>query len=261
MWRGLSIYGAFLGARLKMLLEYRANFFIGVASTVVLQVVGIAGVWVVLQRVPRLHGWGFEELLLVYGLLIASRSIEHMFADNLWVLSLYLREGSFDRFLVRPVDPLLHLLADRFHHHGLGTLLTGLVAVGHAWASLGLPVTVPRLAYAALAIISGGLIFIALNLATATTAFWLGFSLPVTRAVHELHELAKYPLSIYDRGARLLLTWVVPFGFASYFPASHLLGRDVGLLAWVGPPLSVAFAVAAYGFWRMGLRRYSGAGS
>ena len=236
MLRTLSLYGAFLGTRFRVLLEYRANFVIGVASAVVLQVVSISSVWVVLQRVQQVKGWSFEALLLVYGLLISARSIEHMFADNLWVISHYLQEGSFDRFLVRPMNPLFHLLADRFHHHGIGNLLAGLFAVVHAWRALAIPATPGNIAFCAVAIASGGLIFISLNLATATTAFWLGLSLPVTRAVHELHELAKYPLTLYGRGLRLVLTWVIPFGFASFFPASYLLGREhkVGRVPEVG---------------------------
>ena len=88
--RHLSLYGAFLAFRLKVLLEYRADLVIGVLSTLLLQAAGMAGVWVVLQRVPSVGGWRFEELLLLYGFLVASRSLEHMFADNLWVVSRHL---------------------------------------------------------------------------------------------------------------------------------------------------------------------------
>ncbi|MBK9231455.1 MAG: ABC-2 family transporter protein [Anaerolineae bacterium] len=59
-------------------------------------------------------------------------------------------------------------------------------------------------------------------------------SIPVTRLVSELHEFAKFPLTIHQR-ISLLLTWLIPYGFASYYPASYLLGRDVSLLAWPQP--------------------------
>jgi ABC-2 type transport system permease protein len=259
--RALLIYRAFLRARFKVLLEYRASLVLGVASTLTLQVVSVASLFVVLRQVGQVGGWRFEELLLAYGLLVTSRSLEHMFADNLWVVSIYLEEGSFDRFLVRPIDPLFHLLADRFHHHGLGNLAAGLYSVAYAWSALGLPVTPGRVGYTAVAVLSGGLIFVALNLATASTAFWLVHSLPVTRVVHELHELAKYPLTIYRPGLRWLLTWVIPFGFASYYPACALLGRATGPGPWAGPAVALALFAGAYGLWRLGLARYEGTGS
>ncbi|RIH81897.1 ABC-2 family transporter protein [Calidithermus terrae] len=262
MARYASLYGLFLLQRFKVLLEYRLNFFIGASSTVFVQAAGIATLWVVMRQVPSLNGWSFDELLLVYGLLTASRSIEHMFADNLWTIGRqYIRSGGFDRFLVRPIDPLFHLLADRFNHDGIGNLVTGTLLVASAWASLGIPLLPLYVLYAVLAVLSGGAIFVALNLLTATTAFWIVESVPVTRAVHEMHEFAKYPLSMYHKGIQAALTWLIPYGFASFYPASYLLGRDVGWLAWAGPAVALVLLFVAYRFWLFGLRHYSGTGS
>jgi ABC-2 type transport system permease protein len=260
--RYTRLYRHFLVMQLKTLVEYRASFVIGAAGTLAVQAAGVAGLWVVLRRVPSVGGWGFEELLLLTGLLISARGLEHTFADNLWVLGhTYIRLGSFDRFLVRPVDPLFHLLADRFNLDGVGDLVVGIGLVAWSWTRLELPLGVVPVGFALVAVLAGGAIFVALNLLTATTAFWFVESVPATRAVHELHEIARYPLSIYGRKTRLALTWVVPYGLASFFPASHLLGRDVGLTAFAAVPVAVALNVVAYRFWRVGLARYRGAGS
>ena len=83
-----------------------------------------------MQKVPSLNGWNYDEVLLVYGLVTLSKSINHMFADNLWTLGrVYIRSGGFDRFLVRPIDPFFHLLADRFCQDGVGNFLVGLALV------------------------------------------------------------------------------------------------------------------------------------
>ena len=87
-----------------------------------------------------------------------------------------------------------------------------------------------------LVVLSGGLIFIALNLITATSAFWLWTSIPVMRVVFNFHVFAQYPLTIYHRAVGILLTWLIPYGFASFYPASYLLGAPVGALAWLGLP-------------------------
>ena len=65
-----------------------------------------------------------------------------MFADNLWTIGRqYIRTGSFDRFLVRPINPLFHLLADRFCHDGIGNFLVGSVLVVTAGRQLAIPWT------------------------------------------------------------------------------------------------------------------------
>jgi ABC-2 type transport system permease protein len=260
--RHAGLYGLFLVNRLKILMEYRVNFLIGASSTFVEQGARILAVWVVMSQVPALKGWSFDAVLLIYGLATLARSFEHMFADNLWTIGrAYIRTGDFDRFLVRPVDPLFHLLADRFNHDGIGNFLVGAALVVKASLSLGIAWTALKLLVLVVSVLSGGLIFIALNLLTASSAFWIVESVPVTRAVHEMHEFAKYPLTMYARPITGLLTWVIPYGFASFYPAAYLLGREGGGLAWLAPVVAAALTALAYGVWTVGLRRYAGTGS
>jgi len=258
----LNLYWTFLIQRLKVLMEYRANFIIGAASTLILQMSGILTIWVVMRQIPSLNGWSFEEVLLIYGLVTLAKSINHMFADNLWTIGRdYIRTGGFDRFLVRPIDPLFHLLADRFCQDGLGNFIIGLILVITAGGPLGIFASAGKVAYLAIAVLSGGLIFIALNLITCVSSFWIMDSVPVTRAIFDNHLFAQYPLNIYPRAVNFILTWLIPYGFASFYPASYLLDRDASLIVWLAPVMAVSLLLLGYGFWRFGLRHYSGTGS
>ena len=49
--------------------------------------------------------------------------------------------------------------------------------------------------------------------------------------------------------------------FASFYPASHRLGRPVGLLAWMGPVVAAVFLAVAYRAWKHGLAHYTSTGS
>ena len=186
-----------------------------------------------------------------------------MFADNLWTVGRHhIRDGSFDRFLLRPIDPLFHLLADRFNHDGIGNFLIGLGLIVSSSLALGLEWSVLKVICVICAVIGGGVIFIALNLLTCVSAFWIIDSAPVTLAVHETHEFAKYPLSMYGGLVKGLLTWVIPYGLASYYPALYLLGRDTSsLLAFAAPVVGGLLMVIAYRAWLFGLRHYAGTGS
>ena len=261
--RYAGLYGEFLRQRFKILLEYRVNFIIGAASTLFMQGASVLAIWVVMRQVPDLNGWTLAEIWLIYGLLTLSKSINHMFADNLWTLGeSYVRTGLFDRFLVRPIDPLFHLLADRFCHDGIGDLVIGLILVLTAAPAVGITWTAGKILYLVIAVISGGVIFIALNLITGVSAFWVMDSVPVIRVVFETHEFAKFPLAIYPKAIGILLTWLIPYGFASFYPAAFLLERGISpALAWSAPFVAaLAFAIA-YRVWRFGLRHYGSTGS
>lgn len=260
--RYIRLYLEFLVQRFKVLMEYRMNFLIGAASTVFLQAASILTIWVVMQKVPRLAGWSFDELLLIYGLVTLAKSINHMFADNLWTMGgQYIRTGTFDRFLVRPIDPLFHLLADRFCHDGIGNFLVGAALIAKSSLALGMSWTPFMVVYLVVAVLSGAAIFFALNLMTSVSAFWIVSSIPVIQIVFNTHEFARYPLTIYPKTINIILTWVIPFGFASFYPASFLLGRDVGLLAWLAPAVAVVLLMIARRVWHFGLRRYASTGS
>jgi hypothetical protein len=100
-----------------------------------------------------------------------------------------------------------------------------------------------------------------LNLITCVSAFWVMDSVPVTRVVFDNHLFAQYPLTIYPKAIGIWLTWVIPYGFASFYPASYLLGRDVGALAWLGPVVVAGLLVIGYRVWQFGLRHYASTGS
>ena len=262
MKRYLDLYWLFLIQRLKILMEYRANFLIGASSTVFLQASSLLTIWVVMRQIPSLNGWSYDEVLLIYGLVTLAKSINHMFADNLWTVGRdYIRSGGFDRFLVRPIDPLFHLLADRFCHDGVGNFLVGVVLVAKSATALGIALNPQHLLYVLMAALSGGAIFIALNLITCVSAFWIMDSVPVTRVVFDNHLFAQYPLTIYPKAIGIWLTWMIPYGFASFYPASYLLGRNVGALAWLGPAVAAGLLVLGYRVWLFGLRHYASTGS
>ncbi len=262
MMRYLSLYWLFLKQRIKALMEYRANFIIGASSTIFLQASSILAIWVVMQKVPTLNGWNYDQILLVYGLITLAKSINHMFADNLWTLGrVYIRSGGFDRFLVRPINPLFHLLADRFCQDGVGNFLVGAALVVKSTLSLHIVWTWDKALMMVVTIISGGLIFIAINLLTCVSAFWIVDSVPVTRLIFDNHLFAQYPLTIYPKAIGILLTWVVPYGLTSFYPASYLLNRASGALAWLSPLAAVILLLIGYRFWVFGLRHYNSTGT
>ncbi|HJZ48810.1 MAG TPA: ABC-2 family transporter protein [Roseiflexaceae bacterium] len=103
----------------------------------------------------------------------------------------------------------------------------------------------------------------AINLATNCIAFWepsSSSSFPFM--VQNFLELAKFPLSLYDRFVQGLVTWVLPFAFVSYYPGIVLLGKPAAS-PWLGclaPLAGPAVALITTLIWRAGLRRYQGTG-
>jgi ABC-2 type transport system permease protein len=256
------LYWEFVKQNLKVMLEYRADFIIGFLSTFVLQIGGIFFVWVVFANVGEIKGWTFYEVTFVYGLLTLAKSINHIFFDNLWVLGMiYIREGKFDTLLLRPISPLFHLIADRLQQDGFGNFVIGLILVIGSFGKLHLSFSPLDYVLLIIFVISGGIIFAAINLITCTSSFWVVQSNIFMWSVFSLSDFALYPLSIYKKFISIILTWVIPYAFASFYPAAFFLEKGYTTISWLSPIVAIVLCLIAKQVWNFGIRSYSSTGS
>lgn len=261
--RYMKLYWQFFKARLKVMMEYRVDFLIGVFSIIFVQGTSVLFVKVVFDHIPELNGWSFYEMLFILGIASTGRSIHHIFFDNLWTIGWgYIRPGNFDRLLVRPINPLFHLVADRVQQDGIGQLVIGIIILGWSMPNLDLAWSVVNVVWLLVMIVSSGAIFVAVNLLIASLSFWMVDSLPIMWAVHNTSDFARYPMTIYHKGIRALLTWVIPYGFTAFYPAAFFI-EDSGFrtLAMWSPAVAIVSCFIAYRVWCLGLRSFSSTGS
>jgi ABC-2 type transport system permease protein len=157
---------------------------------------------------------------------------------------------------------LFHFIADRLQQDGFGQLFIGIIVLGTAMPHLN--TTWSFMAYFILVvmILASGFIFVAVNLFFATLSFWMVDSLPIVWTVFNLSDFARYPLTIYHKGIRQLLTWIIPYGFTAFYPAAYFIkGSGFKNLALLTPFVAIVSCLAAYWFWKKGLRAFTSTGS
>ncbi|MFC1975212.1 ABC transporter permease [Chloroflexota bacterium] len=263
MVRYIKLYFMRWAQGVQAQMEYKVDFILGNITTILGQIVGIAFVWVIFQSIGDLNGWSLPQIMLIYGLAALPYGLVELFFDGLWGLNYSVRLGEFDRLMIRPIGPLFFVLSSRVALHGLGNFFTGVVIIIMASNDLGLSWNAVNIGFLFLGVVCGTIIYLSINLITATTSFWfIGSSVSIMYLVHKLRDFSAYPLTIYARPIQILLTWIVPFAFTSFFPATFLLGQEAyRRFVFLIPVMSVAFFGLAYGFWRIGLNQYQSTGS
>ena len=243
------------------MMEYRLNFFIGLFSFLFVQGAAIAFVSTVFQNISTLHGWNLYDILFIYAIACLGRFIHQTFFDQLWVLGLYyVRTGNFDRLLVRPLNPLFHLISDKaLNQDGLGQLVTGIAALLYTIPHLTIEWGFLNIFLLIIMVLSSGMIFASLNLLFATLSFWMMDSLPIMGATFQLSDFAKYPITIYPKMVSVLITWLIPYAFTSFYPADYLL-HHTGI-GYLTPFIACLLIMISYGFWKYGLTKYNSTGS
>jgi ABC-2 type transport system permease protein len=263
----LATYARYWRINLLTMLEYRANFLMWAGFTVVLHGTAIMALWVTLRNFPSINGWDFRQTAFMYGLWMLGHGLHNTVFFTVGSVPEFVREGKFDRFLIRPLDPLFQALTVP-EQIWPDELILAIVTFSIATAYVGVRVDWVFLCYVPLVALGGALIDFGINLAIATASFWFIRIDSLRWVVMSLEQdFSRYPLSIYGRGVRLVLAFGLPFAFMNYFPATFLLHKSedalqlnpaVGLLT----PLVGLLAVSlAYAFWRAGLNRYQGTGS
>ncbi|MBN2794278.1 MAG: ABC-2 family transporter protein [Clostridia bacterium] len=262
--RYLRIYKIFLKQYLKTLMEYRSDFLIGMLSFFIVQSSNLIFLTLIFKRIPNLNGWTFEEVLFIYGFSQIPRGLDHLFTDNLWLLANeYVRSGSFDKYLLRPINPLFHLIAERFQPDAFGEMIVGLSIFGYAYHLLNLSFTGIQWLLLIIAVLSGSLIYTSIKLAAGSIALWTKRSQHVLFIIYQLSDFASYPLTIFSTFVRMILLIVVPFAFVAFVPASVFLDKPyipLGILT--GAIVAFVMWFISYNFiWKRGLQVYESTGN
>jgi len=263
MKKYIKLYGKFVSQYLKFMMQSKVNFFIGFFGFLTTQATGIAFLYLVFQNIPSLNGWSYYEILFIYGFAQLPRGIDHLFTDYIWMMGMrVVVRGEFDRYLLRPINPLFHLISERFQPDAFGELAVGTVITSIAAAKLGIKLSFGKIIIFLVLILAGAVIYTAIKLFFATLAFWIKNSLPIMNLVYSMSDFAKYPNSIYSKFVQGVITIIIPFAFTAFIPASYFTGKTSLALA-LGGTVSVAivsFSIA-YAFWLYGIKSYESAGN
>lgn len=263
MRRTVRLYRRLLGAHLRAALQYEADFWIMIAAAAMTQVVGVVFLGAIFAKIPHLNGWTFWEVVTVYAMVSLGEGVGSLFFEGTWRMARRINQGELDYLLVRPFPVALQVMGSDVGLNGVGNIVVGGALLGLGVAHSRIEWSVGMVALAIVLLISAIVIKTAISLGTNSGSFWIAgpFSV-VGYALHQVGDLARYPVTIYALGVRLVLGVVIPFAFASFFPVALLLDRgEAAKLGLLTPIVAVYCVVAARWVFQRGLRRYESAGN
>lgn len=147
------------------------------------------------------------------------------FFQQSWDVGTFIRDGTFDRFLLRPADPLFQLFCIRFQKIAFSQMLAGIILFIISSIYLNLEWSIIKLIFLFVTIISGMLVYMGITLIVSSLSFWfvqVNSILTIITSIN--YEFMQYPMSVYPIGLQIVLTFILPFAFMSYIPAQFLLG-------------------------------------
>jgi ABC-2 type transport system permease protein len=263
MKRHLRLLLLYFAQYTKVRLAYKADFFIAFFSSMAATVLGFGFVLVLFSKIPKLQDWSFYEVLFLYGFSLIPLGFFNVISWNLYEFGdLYIIQGRFDRILLRPVDTLFQILFEKFRLESLQEVLTGALVVAISARRLGLPWHAADYLWFALMVACGAVIYVSVFLILTSVSFWFEDRVGIVPPVFNMLTFGRYPLTIYNVFIQFLLSWIIPFGFASFYPTTHFLRRGAFTAhVHLVPLVATGFFLLALFVWSRGVRNYSSTGS
>lgn len=264
--RTLGLGVALWWAGLRSALQYRTDTFIIVVMALVFQGTGFAFAWVVLTRFESIGGWTLGEIAFLYGLRLVVHAVAGVLAGPFFGLQEQVRSGEFDRYLVRPVSPLLQFMTQRVQVSIIGDLLGGVAVFLGANTLIRIDWSPLALLFLALAILGGAFVELASRILVGALSFRFLASASVLYLADSLFSTyGNYPLTVFGSALSAVFTFVVPLAIVAYFPATVLLDRTAELqvspvIAYLTPLIGIVWLAISIQCFRRQMGHYQSAG-
>ena len=260
------MYLRMVGASIRAQIQYRYAFFMNILGWAMSYAGTAVTMWVMLHSFESLEGWTLWELIFLFALAVLSWGACVLFFFHFRSLDQYILNGTFDRFLVRPIHPFFHFMAMKFDIGAFGQLLFSIAAVSIAYHQLQLNWTYAQWGVFLGAVIGGTFIQGGILVLISALAFWTTRSERFYWVVmFPAKSMMNYPLTLYPRILQWIVIFVLPFAFVNYLPALLLLGKSHPVFSSYWGSLSamvgLVFFWICFRIWMLGLDRYKSTGS
>ncbi len=229
-------------------------------------ITGLVIIYVLVDKFSPMYGWSYEQLVFLYGLSYISDGLTSTFGAQVRRIESFVIRGDFDRFLVRPLSVIFQLFFKFIYLVGFMEVASGGIVLAYACRKVGFVLSAVNITKLVFVIIGATLIRLSILVVIGSIAFWTKRSATliwITDGI--ILKTTQYPISIYPEIFRALFTFILPFGFVSFYPCTEFFkfGSQFNL------PLNFAFWTPVIGFltlvlairvFERGLGKYESAG-
>jgi len=259
--RPFEVYHAYIRRCFVAFILFRVDSIISVFSILISQLASFVALWAITRAVGDIGGWGFYDLMLIYSIFVIISALNQSFLDGVWNVGWYVRSGLLDVILIRPKPVFIQIICNRMDLGAIVLAAVGIALLSYSIAMLGITVYFSTVMMIALFIVCGVVISTSLYLISNSANFWLVNGNEVSALVQLIQEFARYPMGVFPLGIQMVFTFILPFAFTTFYPASILSGRMPTHAVFFILIATAASVIAAVTVWKIGLKTYNGTGS
>ena len=248
-------------------IEYPSNIAGWLISNPLQFIMGFAIIKFVVDSFGEINGWNYAQLAFLYGISVISHALSMIFFVQGCFMGYYVMEGDFDRYLTRPLGVLYQFFYTNINIFGVTDLIPGILVFVYGCVKCQIPVTWFFVLQVIVMLTGATLIRGGLYILLGSTSFHTRSAVDFGQYTQEIMDkTTMYPLSMYPESMQFILTYLIPIGWISFYPASSMLGIENGVYNGIFASLitlaaGVIVMLAAGAYFTAGLRKYESAGN
>lgn len=262
MQRYLNILRIFWSASVSAEMEYRANFIMAALSSVMTLAGTVLMLFLFYRTGYEMGGWAWRDALAVVGAFTFLEGMQATFmAPNRTRVTEYVREGTLDFVLIKPVDSQFWLSVRAVSLWGVPNIVLGLAILVYVAFTRDVPPSIPGVLLAAATLAMAVLVLYSLGYLLSTISIWYVKLYNITMAMQALVETGRYPIPAYPSAYQVFFTFILPVAFMTTVPAQFLTNRGTATWLLGATAVCAALLFLSVAFWRYALRYYTSASS
>ena len=243
-------------------MEFRGNFAIQVAGNLLRLGITILFFHIIFLHTATIGGWDIHTTLLLVAVnQLVNNLYNAFFSINITQISDYVREGTLDFILVKPVDPQFFTTFRYVSFSALFSLIFPLLIISYLTTTGNITFSLPIFSLFLLLLLCGVAIRYAFGLAVMTLSFWVTEAYALHTLYSEFFSLSEYPAVIFRGGWQIFFTFIIPIIVVANFPVMAVTQAlsTTALLFALG--ISALLLLVTRKFFHFALRNYCSASS
>ena len=271
MLHALGHYLDVTGQNIKMafltIIEYPSSIAGWLISNPLQFIMGYAIIKFVVEQFGQINGWNYGQLAFLYGLSVISHALSMIFFVQGWFMGYFVMEGEFDRYLTRPMGVLYQFFFTNINIFGITDLIPGIIVFIYGCIMCNIQFSFLFVLQVLVMLIGATFIRGGIYLLLGSTSFHTRSATDFGMFAQEIMDkTTMYPISMYPEALQLILTFLIPVGWVSFYPASGLLGIENSVyngifLSLITLGVGILMMIIAGLYFNAGLRKYESAGN
>jgi|GEM_PF-4726083 ABC-2 type transport system permease protein len=211
----------------KDFLKFDLNFWIVLIISTIKQLLFIFAWMFFFNEYKLVKGWGFNEMLLMYGIVSFGIGVVEILFFGLRNLANLVNNNQLDIYLLQPKNIVLNIAVSKSDISAFGDFTIGIILVswsGYLFKSFFLVLC---------AFTVSSIFMFALYLFLGSWSLYLKDSSSFIKDMYQNSILlATQPNSAYKGLIKLLTLTFIPVGFMSFYPIEYIVTKDIKFLIY-----------------------------